>query len=190
MSQPAVRSQFQPDEWELLMRGFAQPAALVSMAEPGGTLEETFYTFVALNEARTQFVHVPLIQALLTPDPEEELARRAAEARRAEQEPFDPDRFQQEVIADLRQALEVLRRAGTPEEVEAYQQLVLHVCTRVAGAYREGNLIGAGGLEVAPAEQAAIEAVQAAMVPPPWFERMVDHIRELFGGTSRGPTIA
>jgi hypothetical protein len=35
------------------MRGFAQPAALVSMAEPGGTLEETLVTFVALSEART-----------------------------------------------------------------------------------------------------------------------------------------
>jgi hypothetical protein len=75
--------------------------------------------------------------------------------------------------------------------VEAYQQLVLHVCARVAGAYREGTMMGgAGALGVAPTEQAAIEAVQAAMVPPPWFERMVDHIRELFGGASRGSTIA
>lgn len=191
MSQLATRSRFQPDEWELLMRGFARPATLVAMAEPGGALEETFVTFVALGEARTQLAQVPLIQALLTPYPEEELARRAAEARQAEREPFDPERFQQEVLTDLRQALAVLRRVGDPEEVEAYQQLVLHVCTRVAGAYREGNQMGGGvALGVAPAEQAAIEAVQAAMLPPPWFERMIDHVRELFGGASRGPTIA
>lgn len=190
MSQPATRSRFQPDEWECLMRGFGRPAALVAMAEPGGTLEETFVTFVALGEARAQLAQVPLIQALLTPDPEEEFARRAAESRRAEHEPFDPERFQQEVLTELRQALTVLRRVGTPEEVDAYQQLVLHVCTRVAGAYREGlQMGGAGALGVAPAEQAAIEAVQAAMAPPPWFEQMVDHVRELFGGASRGPTI-
>lgn len=187
VNQKDIRSRFRPDEWECLMRGFTQPAILVSMAEPGGTLEETFYTFVALNEARTQFAQIPLIQALLTPDPEEELARRAAEAQRARQAPFDPDRFQQQVLADLRQALELLRRAGSPAEVAAYQQLVLHVCTRVAGAYREGSIMGAGGLAVAPAEQAAIDAVQAAMVPPPWIERMVDRIKDLFGGTSRGP---
>lgn len=69
----ATRATFQPDEWELLMRGFAQPAALVSLAEPGGALEETMFTFIALGEARAQFAHIPLIQDLLTPTLEEEL---------------------------------------------------------------------------------------------------------------------
>ncbi|NTU83982.1 MAG: hypothetical protein HGA45_32195 [Chloroflexales bacterium] len=178
----ATRASFQPDEWELLMRGYAQPAALVSLAEPGGALEETFFTFVALNEVRTQFAQIALIQDLLTPTMEEELARRAAEARRSQDGPMSLDEFRRIVLDDMRHAVALLRRKATREDVEAYRQLVLHVCTRVAGAYREGNLVGVGGLAAAPAEQAAIEAVQGALAPPHWYEQMVDRIKDLFRG--------
>lgn len=103
-------------------------------------------------------------------------------AQRNADGPITIEQYRQIVVGDLRHAMALLRRKATPEEVEAYQQLVLHVCARVAGAYREGNLIGASGVAAAPAEQAAIDDVQAALAPPRWFAQVVDRIRDLFGG--------
>lgn len=180
----ATRTTFSQEEWELLMRSFSQPATLISMADPDGVLEETFSTFVALDEARKQLEHFPLIQDLLNPTPEDELARRTAEVHQYEKTGFEPYRFRQIVLDDLKRAMEVLRRKASQEEVEAYQQLVLYICERVASAYHEGDMASTGGLPITTTEQVALNEIKALLEREPWFTQVAERIKPVFSRLS------
>ena len=177
----ATRGDFTVDEWELLIRGFTRPGELVSLAEPGGTIQELFHMFVAFSETRKQFENIPLIRDLLEPLVEEEVNRRVNELRASSDQPITFERYRTTVLNDLGQAIQVLRRKASPAEVDAYKDMVLHVCQRVASAYREGNLFGVGGVAVAPAEQSVIDSVEKVLAGPRgWPGQLVDEIKALF----------
>ncbi|NJP07961.1 MAG: hypothetical protein HC837_21235 [Chloroflexaceae bacterium] len=177
------RADFSHVEWELLVRGFTRPAELVSLAEPGGIVLETVHMFLAFGEARKRFVSFDLIQELLQPFAEEEIHRRIEEARRFSQEPVSFERYHEMVLNDLRYAMETLRAKATAEEVEAYQQMVLYICQRVAAAYDE-QYQGQHDLQgVTPNEQAVIDDVQKVLTGPQnWIEKITEDIRQFFGG--------
>src|SRR6266542_547878 len=60
----------------------------------------------------------------------------------------------------LRDAVGVLQRKATPEELEDYKRFVLNLAERVANAHREG------GRAVSPAERAALEEIAASLDLP------------------------
>jgi uncharacterized membrane protein len=57
----------------------------------------------------------------------------------------------------LRDAVDVLQRKATPEEVDEYRHFVLMLAEMVANAHRED------GVSVSPAEQAAIDEISASL---------------------------
>jgi hypothetical protein len=63
-------------------------------------------------------------------------------------------------LQHLRDAVAVLERKATPEEVEAYKRFVLSLADKVANAHREGEEA------VSDAERAAIEEIAAALGAP------------------------
>jgi hypothetical protein len=60
-------------------------------------------------------------------------------------------------LQHLRDAVELLKRKATPEELEDYRRFVLTLADRVASAHREG------GQSISAAEQAAIQEVAATL---------------------------
>jgi len=58
-------------------------------------------------------------------------------------------------LGHLRDAVELLERTATPEELDDYKRFVLNVADKVANAHREG------GESVSADERAAIEAIAA-----------------------------
>lgn len=68
-----------------------------------------------------------------------------------------PDELKQQVLRQLRDAVEVLERKATPEEVADYKRFVLTLADEVANAHRED------GKSVSNAEQAAIEEITATL---------------------------
>jgi hypothetical protein len=60
----------------------------------------------------------------------------------------------------LRDAVALLERKATPEEVEDYKRFVVTLAERVAAAHKEG------GEPVSQAERAAIDEIAAALGTP------------------------
>ena len=60
-------------------------------------------------------------------------------------------------LRHVRDAIEVLKRKATPQELEDYKRFVLNLTEKVAAAHREG------GESVSPAERAAIEEITASL---------------------------
>ena len=70
------------------------------------------------------------------------------------------EELKEQGLQHLRDAVGLLQRKATPEELEDYKRFVLNLADRVANAHREG------GESVSPAERAAIEDIAASLGTP------------------------
>jgi hypothetical protein len=135
---------FTDEEWNLVREGPPAAGTLVLTAQGGGTLRETWALAKTYAEARKQHGESQLLDELVSEKPDLKRYGSAAE-------------LEQQGLAGLRQAIEVLERKATPEEVEDYRRFVLEVAQRVAKAHEEE------GEPISPAERAAIEKVASTV---------------------------
>ncbi|HYT52681.1 MAG TPA: hypothetical protein VEL10_10795, partial [Gaiellaceae bacterium] len=70
------------------------------------------------------------------------------------------EELKQAGLQHLRDAVAVLERKATPEEVEDYRRFILNLADKVANAHREG------GEQVSDAERAAIDEISASLGAP------------------------
>ena len=63
----------------------------------------------------------------------------------------------------LREAVDLLGRKATPEELDDYRRFVLTVAERVAQAHKEGGFLGVGGQRVSDRERAALDEVASTI---------------------------
>ena len=140
------KADFSPDEWELVQEGPPAAGLIVVTAERGGTLRETFSMAKAYVEARQQHGASELLDEIVSAKPEVDRTRHAS---------FE--QLKEYGLRRLREAVEVLERKATPEEVEDYRRFVLTLAERVAAAHKEG------GQPVSDAERAALDEIAAAL---------------------------
>ncbi|HYY21736.1 MAG TPA: hypothetical protein VE780_07640 [Thermoleophilaceae bacterium] len=140
------KADFSPDEWELVQEGPPAAGLIVVTAERGGTLRETFSMAKAYVEARQQHGASELLDEIVSAKPEVDRTRHAS---------FD--QLKEYGLRRLREAVEVLERKATPEEVEDYRRFVVTLAERVAAAHKEG------GQPVSDAERAAVDEIAAAL---------------------------
>ena len=140
------KADFSPDEWELVQEGPPAAGLIVVTAERGGTLRETFSMAKAYVEARQQHGASELLDEIVSAKPEVDRTRHAS---------FE--QLKEYGLRRLREAVEVLERKATPEEVDAYRRFVLTLAERVAAAHKEG------GQPVSDAERAALDEIAAAL---------------------------
>ena len=57
----------------------------------------------------------------------------------------------------------LVEEKATPEEAEEYRQFVLRLADVVAHAHKEGGVLGIGGKEVSPEEQAALDRLSSTL---------------------------
>jgi hypothetical protein len=63
--------------------------------------------------------------------------------------------------------MSILESTATAEETDAYKTFVMTVAQAVAGAHKEGGLLGVGGTRVSEAENQALDEISRALGTPP-----------------------
>ena len=151
-----TKAAFNAEEWSVIANAPFLTAMLVIAADRGGTVRESMAISRAYASARGGSAG-ELLNAVLSTPP-------AIDPARA---PRTPEDLRREAPATLRQAIDILERAATEEEVAEYKRFVYSLADTVARAHREGGFLGIGGTEVSEHEQAALDEIAAILDAPP-----------------------
>ena len=136
------KANFTDNEWALVLEGPPSAGMIVLTAQRGGTIREMIAMGKAYAEARQQHGESELLDEIVAAKPEVDHTRY-----------HSVEELKQHGLQHLRDALELLNRKATPDEVEDYKRFVLTLAEKVANAHREG------GAEVSDAERTAIEEI-------------------------------
>jgi hypothetical protein len=139
------KSDFNAEEWDKLVQAPALAALRVIAADRGGTLRESLSLARAYAEARQRGGSELLDAIVSSPPALDPSATRT------------PEQLVEQADQALRDAIGLLERKATPEEVEDYRRFVLAVADTVAHAHKEGGFLGIGGKEVSASEQAVLD---------------------------------
>jgi hypothetical protein len=140
------KSDFTPEEWELVREGPPTAALMAMTAEKGGSFRESWALAKAYTEARQAHGDNELLDALVGEKPD--LKRYKT-----------PEELDAQGLGRLTEAVALLEQKATAAEVGAYRKFALDVAQRVAAAHKEG------GQPVSDAEQAAIARVESSLYP-------------------------
>ena len=140
------KADFTPEEWEIIVEAPPNAGFVVMTADRGGTFRESFSMAKAYTEARQRHGESELLDEIVSTRPK--VDRGGAHS---------PEEMKATALQHLRDAVAVLERKASPEEVEDYRRFVLTVADRVANAHREG------GQQVSDAERAVLEEIAAAL---------------------------
>jgi hypothetical protein len=144
------KADFTQEEWQLVLEGPPSAGLIVVTAQRGGSFRETIAIAKAYAEARRQHGESELLDEIVSAKPETDHTRY-----------HSAEELKEQGLQHLRDAIAVLERRATPEEVEDYRRFVLNLAEKVANAHREN------GQSVGPAEQAAIDEIAANLGAPP-----------------------
>ena len=144
-----ARADLTPEEWEVVLEGPPGAGMIVLTAQRGGTFRETVAMAKAYAEARKQHGESQLLDEIVSAKPEIDHTRY-----------HSVEELKDGALRHLRDAVALLERKATPEELEDYRRFVLTVAERVATAHRED------GVSISPAEQAAIQEIAACVGAP------------------------
>ncbi len=140
------KADFTPEEWEQVLEGPPSAGMIVVTAQRGGTIRETLAMAKAYAEARQQHGASQLLDEIVSAKPEVDHTRyKSAEELR------------EHGLQHLRDAIALLERKATPDEVDDYRRFVLTLAEKVANAHREGDTA------VSDAEREAIDMIAAAV---------------------------
>jgi hypothetical protein len=139
-----TKADFTEEEWNVVREGPAAAGMIVLMAHRGGSFRESWAMAKTYAEARKQPGQSQLVDELVSEKPDVERYHSQEEQ-------------EQHGLAGIRDAVDVLERKATPEEVEEYRSFVLAVAERVAKAHEEE------GEPVSATEKAAIEKVASSL---------------------------
>jgi hypothetical protein len=143
------KSDFTPEEWELVLEGPPTAGMIVVTAQRGGTIRETLAIAKAYVEARQQHGESELLDEIAAAKPEVDHTRY-----------HSVEELKQHGLQHLKEAVELLGRKATADEVEGYRRFVLTLADKVANAHRED------GANVSEAERAAIGEISTSLGTP------------------------
>ena len=138
------KADFTEEEWKRVLEGPPSAGMIVVTAQRGGTFRESIAIAKSYVEARRQHGDSELLDEIVAAKPERDHTRY-----------HSVEELKQHGLQHLRDAVELLERKATAEEVEDYRRFVLTLADRVANAHREG------GETVSDAERTAIEEISA-----------------------------
>lgn len=144
-----AKSEFNAEEWSVLVGAPLLTAMMVVAADRGGSVRESLAVAKAYGEAREQH-EGEFMRALL-----------AAPPAAATNQPAKREDLHDAAIAALREALAILERVATEDEVIEYKRFVFSLAENVARAHKEGAFLGIGGAQVSESEQAALDEIAA-----------------------------
>jgi hypothetical protein len=140
------KAAFTPEEWELILAGPPSAGMIVITAQRGGSFRESIAMAKAYVEARKEHGESELLDEIVAAKPEHDRTRY-----------HSVEELRQQGLQHLRDAVALLEREATAEEVESYRRFVCTLADRVANAHRED------GESVSEAERATIEEISASL---------------------------
>jgi hypothetical protein len=140
-----AKSDFTEEEWELVRDAPAVAGLIVITAGEGGTFRETFAMAKAYTEARKQRGASELLDELVSAGPKTGPRYHSS------------DELREQGLKRLGEAVELLERKASPEEVDDYRTFVVALAERVAEAHKEE------GERISTPEQAAISEISASL---------------------------
>lgn len=143
------KADFNAEEWAVVAGAPLLSAMMVIAAGRGGSVRESVAVARAYAEAREQH-DGELMSALLATPPASSVQR-----------PASSEGLGDQVAATLREAIAILERVATEDEVVEYKRFVFLLAESAARAHKEGGFLGIGGQEVSAEEQAALDAIAA-----------------------------
>ena len=140
------KADFTEQEWATVLEGPPSAGLIVLTAQRGGSFRETFAIAKSYVEAREQHGQSELLDAIVSAKPAMDHTRY-----------HSPEELREHSLQHVRDAVALLERKATPDEVDQYRRFVLALADKVANAHREG------GVAVSDAERAAIDEISAAL---------------------------
>lgn len=137
---------FTPEEWQTVLEGPPSAGMIVVTAQRGGTFRETIAIAKGYVEARKRHGQSELLDEIVSAKPEVDHTRY-----------HSVEELKADGLEHLRDAVDLLERTATPEELEDYRRFVLNLAEEVASAHREA------GESVSSAERTAIEEIAASL---------------------------
>lgn len=140
------KSDFTTEEWELILEAPPSAGMIVVTAQRGGSFRETIAIAKAYVEARQQHGESELLDEIVAAKPERDHTHY-----------HSAEELKHHGLQHLRDAVALLERKATPEEVDEYRQFIVTLSHKVAAAHREH------GQDVSDSEQAAINEITGAL---------------------------
>jgi len=140
------KADFTDEEWTAVLQGPPSAGMIVVTAQRGGSFRETIAMAKSYAEARKQHGESELLDEITSAKPKTDHTHYHSE-----------EELKEAGLQHIRAAIQLLDTKATPDEVEDYKKFVLHLADNVASAHREG------GVDVSPAEKAAIDEIASTM---------------------------
>jgi hypothetical protein len=140
------KSDFTTEEWQVILEAPPSAGMIVVTAQRGGSFRETIAMAKAYVEARQQHGESELLDEIVAAKPERDHTHY-----------HSPEDLKQHGLQHVRDAVAMLERKATPEEVDEYRQFVITLSHKVAAAHREHDQ------DVSDSEQAAISEITGAL---------------------------
>ncbi|MBP1597794.1 MAG: hypothetical protein H6Q05_3171 [Acidobacteria bacterium] len=160
-----AQAAFTAEEWTLLRILPPLVSSGVAAADPSGiigSIKEAAAGMTGMYKSLQQSSNLELLNAMLAdrsmpgiPDSKTLIGEGSSEQQIAN--------LKSAVLTRITEAVSLLSRKATPDEVQAYKQMLLSVAEKAAGASKEGGFLGFGGVRVSDAEQSFLNQVKGAL---------------------------
>lgn len=161
----AKKEAFSAEEWNLIRVAPVLVMTGVAASDPGGLIgafKEAYSGVNSMMEAFKESSGLELMSALLAeksmptmPDKKQMLGEGSTEQQSTN--------FKNAVMGYVKQALDLVKSKGTPEEAAAYGKMMAAVAERVANSAKEGTFFGFGGERVSAGEKAFLDELNAVL---------------------------
>jgi hypothetical protein len=161
----ATKADFTAQEWDILRD--APHLVMLSVATAGssgpiGSIKEAFAPLGAIIEAAKG--NEALLRGICD---REELKAAQASLRNSIKIGGDAkamrDQMQNAAAEKAEAANAILKQKGSPEDLNAFRQLLMNIADRTANAAKEGSFLGFGGERVSEGERAVIKRISQAL---------------------------
>jgi hypothetical protein len=161
----ATKADFTAQEWEVLRDAphlVTLAVATAGSSGPIGSIKEAFAPVGAIIEATKSN------DALLRGVCDREELKAAQQSIRSSITPGGDakalrDQLQNAAAEKAAAATAILKKKGSPEDLNAFRQLLMDIADRTAKAAKEGSFLGFGGERVSEGERAVIKRISQAL---------------------------
>jgi hypothetical protein len=140
------RSDFDAQEWQLILEAPPSAGMIVVTAQRGGSFRETIAMAKAYAEARQQHGKSELLDEIVAAKPERDHTHY-----------HSFEELKRHGLQHLRDSIALLQSRAAPEEVDDYRRFIVTLSQKVAAAHRERDA------DVSEAEQAALREIADAV---------------------------
>jgi hypothetical protein len=149
------KADFNAEEWSLVLEAPPVAGMIVMTAHRGGTIREAVSMGKAYTEAQ-QEEGSELIKEIVSARPEIDQGRYKSS-----------EELRERGLTRIREAVNLLDRKATAEEVDEFKRFVLDVADTVANAKKEGGVLGIGGKPVSEEEKRAVDEIAQTLDSEP-----------------------